>query len=257
MVTYTLMKRGLMFNQEYAAELKNPWLGQYLNFAPDLIEALRQSFWATFFDFNSGATYNPNLWTIGYELIASYLLFAILAFLPLWRHSFWLLLPLAFMIGPWKGLMGFVLGSFITRIYHHRIPKVVLISLTILGFWLSDLAGHFRGPALSVAAALLMIVLLQMPKLREHLERPFFKRLGELSYSLYVLHFAMLASFTSFMGLKFQVHNSPAKIALLYLSTALLVWTISEVGERLVDRPGVILSRRFSEKVMNLISKPI
>jgi peptidoglycan/LPS O-acetylase OafA/YrhL len=255
LMTYFLMKAGLIFNQDYAAIIKNEWLSRYLNFTPDFYEALRQSFWGTYFNFQSGTTLNPNLWTIGYELVASYYLFAILGFLPWWRPLFWLLLPVAFVIGPWKGLMGFVLGAFLTRTYQIRIPRPILWVLTILGFYLSDIEGPYRGEALGLSAGILMLVLLKSPKLREILEYRFFKRLGELSYSLYVLHFAVLASFTSYMGIRFGVHKSQWAIIALYFITTLVLWGISEIGERLVDRPGVTLSKIFSQKIFRLLSK--
>jgi peptidoglycan/LPS O-acetylase OafA/YrhL len=254
-LTYVLMKAGLVFNQEYASLIKNEWLGRYLKFAPELSQALDQSFWGTYFNFQSGTTYNPNLWTIGYELVASYYLFGILCFLPWFRGSFWLLLPLAFWIGPWKGLMGFVLGAFLTKAQHHQLPKGFLYLLIPIGFYLSDITGDYRGPALTFSAAILMLVLLQSPRLRFQLEKPFFKRLGELSYSLYVLHFAILVSLTSYLGMRFEVHNSWWKITITYLITTMVVWAISEIGERFIDRPGVKLSKSFSRKLINYLPK--
>lgn len=225
LLTYLFMKLGLTFHHQIESE----WINRYLKFTPDFFEALYQSFYGVYFDFKSSTTYNPNLWTIGYEMIGSYLLFAILAVLK----TFTPLLVLGVIISPWKGLMCFVLGAAIARMPKHRTANWILILIMIMGFALSDSSTYLRN----IGAVLLMYALIQSTKVRHILAKPLFHFLGEISYSLYALHFLILVSFTSYMAIH-PIWN--------YLATTVLLIISSYAMTKLIDKPGIKLAKKFS-----------
>jgi peptidoglycan/LPS O-acetylase OafA/YrhL len=244
--TYIILKMGLTFNVEYGKVVNSSWLGGYLNFKPDIFEALKQSFYSVYFNFKSSTTYDPNLWTIGYELISSYLLFAALALFGWWKKSMWLFLILGLVVGPWKGLMCFMLGAFLTRIPKHKTHPFFLGFFVIVGFYVSNFKGAYADYVRNLGAGLLMYALLQAPTLRDILAKKYIQRLGDISYSLYALHFLLLATLTSYLGLKWEAHLDVKLAFLVYLITTGTLLIVSYYAWKWVDRPGIELSKRIS-----------
>ena len=133
---YLLFKGNLLYGIGYGQEIQSRWLQTYFHFTPDLKDALYQGLYASFFDFKSSTTYNSSLWTISYEIISSYLLYFILLLIGLIPHkkAKYLLIPLAFIIGPYKGLMAFLLGAslnFMPRLKLHFSLKIILFLIAI------------------------------------------------------------------------------------------------------------------------------
>lgn len=246
LLTYLLMKVGLTYNTEYASIVNSQWLGRYLNFQPDIFEALYQSFFGVYFNFKSVSAYNPILWTIGYELISSYFLFAFLAIFGWWRSSVWVFFLIGLFISPWKGLMPLILGAALSRVPTHKTPYWALAIFTIFGFMISDFKGIKGDYLRSLGAALLMYVLLQMPEIRRVLSLKPLKILGDISYSLYALHFLFLSSMTSYLGMIWQAHESTSMVVGLYLITTAALLVSSYVMWLLVDRPGIVMAKKFS-----------
>ena len=246
LATYLVMKLGMLSNVEYAKIVQSDWLGRYLTFEPDIIEALKQSFYSVYFNFKSGTTYDPNLWTIGYELISSYLLFFALAVLGWSNKSVWAFLILALVVGPWKGIMCFMIGAFLTRLPEHKAPIFVIVLLTIIGFYLSDLNVQYSSYLRNLGAGFLMYALLQAPRVRNFLATKYIHRLGEISYSLYALHFLVLASISSYLGIIWNAHlDLGLTVAVYLISTAALI-ALSHFAWKWIDLPGIALSKRFS-----------
>lgn len=251
MLTYLFMKMNIVFNKDFSQVVDSKWLGQYLTFAPDWNEARYQSFYGAFFDFQSSTTYNSSLWTISYEMISSYLLFGMMMLASLHKKGRLLFLPLAFIIGPWKGMMAFLLGASLNFLpLKKKLPLLYTLPLLIAGLILSDLQDiPYSNDLRYVGSTLVMVAILYMEKVRDFFHRPFFRRLGELSYSLYVMHFLVLVSVTSYLGLKFQNALSIMNIILIFFVSSLVLWFLSEICERFFDRPGQKLARQVSSKL--------
>lgn len=246
LATYIMMKSGLVFNNAYSKVVNSVWLGRYLNFEPDLFEALRQSLYSVYFNFNSTTTYDPNLWTIGYELISSYILFASLALFGWTKKSKWIFLMLALIVSPWKGLMCFMIGAFLTRLPEHKTYPVLIGILTTIGLYLSDLKTPYASYVRNVGAGFIMYALLQAPRIRNFLATKYIQRLGDISYSLYAIHFLVLASISSYLGLIWNAHlDLGLTIAVYLISTAILI-ILSFLAWKWVDRPGIELAKKIS-----------
>lgn len=248
---YLLFASGMLYGPEYGQEINSRWLKPYFNFAPSLTEALYQGFYGSFFDFKSSTTYNSSLWTISYEIISSYLLYFILIMIGLIPHpkAKYLLIPLAFLIGPFKGLMAFLLGAslnLIPRLKPHWGLKVIIF---LLALRISDLnlesATWFRY----IGATLIMWLLLESPKIRDILGNKFFDWLGKISFSLYVLHFPLLVSLTCYLA-KEKIISPIGN----YFITTLTLFFISHLVTRWVDQKGILYSNKFSERVVRLLS---
>ena len=250
LLTYVFLKLGLTWSHEYAPIAGSTWLNRYFHFEPNIIEALKQAFYGVYFEFKSSTTYDPNLWTIGSEMISSYILFGILAIFGQWK---WAAIPFAILglyIGTWKGLMCFLLGAALTRVPTHKTHPAILIILAIGALTLTDLKGPHSGYLLNIGAFILMYVLLQSPKLRDVLHTKPILRLGELSYSFYSIHFLLLTSLTSYLGLIWQGHKSFAVSVLIYIITTIVLMIVSYGMWKWVDGPGIRLGKAFSKKIL-------
>ncbi len=250
LLTYFFLKFNLIYNREFGLAINSSWLSRYLNFSPDFLEAMRQSFFGVYFNFKSSTTYNPNLWTIGYELISSYLLFVVLGILGSNKRLSFIFVILAFIIGPWKGMMSFLLGAFLTRIPAHKSHPFFIGFFTVLGFYLSDLKGAYESQSRSIGAALLMYSLIQSGSVRTFLNRGFFRFLGDISYSLYALHFLLLASLTSYLGLIWMPHLDLGPIIGLYIICTVILMFISYFSWKYVDKPGITLAKKIAAKII-------
>lgn len=247
LITYALMKTDLVFNQVYGEELNSVWTAQYLKFEPFFGEALKQSFYSIFFNFKSSTTFNPNLWTIGQELIGSYILFAGLGIVGWWKKSYIPFLCIALVVGPWKGVMCFFIGAGLSRLPSIKLHPFLLGFLIFTGFLISDLKGSYSLYARNIGAGILMFCLLHLPRIRNRLSLPLLEYLGRISYSLYVMHFIVLMSFTCWLGMKWNAHESHMKVILLYALTTFVLMIVSHLIWKYIDSPGIKISKRFSQ----------
>lgn len=252
LLTYLFLKLNFIYNRPYGLMVNSSWLSRYLNFTPDFFEALKQSFFGVYFNFKSATTYNPNLWTIGYELISSYLLFVVLGILGSNKKFAPFYIVLAFIIGPWKGMMSFLLGAFLTRLPKHKSHPFLIGFLILTGFYLSDLKGVYESQARSIGATCLMYALIQSPTIRELLSRHFFQFLGNISYSLYAVHFLLLASLTSFLGIYWQAHLNISLVLVVYLITTVTLFILSFLAWKFVDKPGIELAKKIATKFITV-----
>jgi peptidoglycan/LPS O-acetylase OafA/YrhL len=252
LLTLLFFKLNFIHNRTYGVMVNSSWLSRYLNFSPDFFEAIKQSFFGVYFSFKSATTYNPNLWTIGYELISSYLLFVILGILGPHKKAAPIFIVLAFVIGPWKGMMSFLFGAFLTRLPKHKAHPFLIGFFTLAGFYLSDLKGVYEPHARSIGATFIMYALIQSPNIRSFLNFRFFQFLGNISYSLYAIHFLLLASLTSFLGIYWQAHLNISYVLLVYLITTVTLFILSYLTWNFIDKPGIALAKKIAAKLINV-----
>ncbi len=250
LLTSLALSLGFIHSPEYARLVGSSWLGGYLNFSGNFGDALLQSLWGVFFNFKSSTTFNPNLWTIGYELISSYMLFFALFIFRTGMKSLAGLSLIALIIGGWKGVLPFFLGAALSRVPPHSPPRWLpgLVALVAIPF--SDQSGEWASYLRGLSATALMYALIHAPLLRRHLAQGIPDFFGKISYSLYAIHFLVLTSFTSWLGLKHASHESMGKTTLNFaLSTALLIGA-SHLLTRWVDQPGIRFSKWFAGRVL-------
>jgi peptidoglycan/LPS O-acetylase OafA/YrhL len=255
-LTFLALSLGLIHSPEYSKLVGSSWLGRYLNFSGNFGDALLQSLWGVFFNFKSSTSFNPSLWTIGYELISSYLLFFALFIFRTGTKSLVGLSLIALITGSWKGVLPFFLGAALTRIPLHKPPRWLLIALALIAIPLGDLTGKNADFLRGLSASVLMYVLIHSTSFRKHLAKGIPDFLGRISYSLYAIHFLILASFTSWLGLEYSSHESVEKIAINFFLTTLILVCASQILHRLVDRPGIRFSKWFSNRILRRTQGP-
>lgn len=144
------------------------------------------------------------------------------------------------------GLIGLFMGSYpyidtSDTIYH-------FLNISYLGYD-SLLVNHIWG------AFLLMVAILYSPFLQNILSRKGCLFLGKISFSLYLLHFTLLCSFTSFLFSRFINNYSYNTSAFLSILISLpLFLTMSYAMYMYVDRKSIIWAKTIFLRFIKVFS---
>ena len=85
------------------------------------------------------------------------------------------------------------------------------------------------------------------------LTNAFIVRLGLISYSVYIWHFAVL--FGLLRGLPLvRDHHEPLPMLLAFVLTMLITWPIAELSRRFIELPGIALGRKLIARMSSLSS---
>jgi len=238
-----LMGFGLYSNLQVAALNGSSWLKDLFTWTPqgavEVIHALKEGIWGTFLTQN--CPYNMNFWTMHYELIGSiaayiFTFFVIIAARKLdWR------IVLGGMILVWGRevirfpyISSFFLGT-ILAFLHHRFrtfvwkEPVTLVLTAVLcvligGFSVpeNDFSTAFyrtlgadtvigrlsvRYGLHSVMAMILLSYALWVPSIRAFLSRPIMRKLGHLSFPIYLIHLPVICSLGAWTYLSMKSHG--------------------------------------------------
>lgn len=249
----------------------------YWTFTPDLAEAIKQAAWGTFFAGED--TYNPVLWTMTVEFYGSMLVFAMallfgslrarwtfyLAAIVLFLNTYYL----AFIIGMW--LADALNGK--TSVFKTN-NKIILSILLVSGLFLGSYPvgtvttdslygflnnGFFQTPKYAyhiLGAGMIMYVLLNSQWLQKVFSSPVPVFLGKISYSLYLVHFLVISTFTCalFLALHPVLPYGVAVLVSCALSVLLII-PLSYLFYRYIDIKGVELSKAFYNQLASL-SRP-
>src|SRR5258707_2249364 len=106
--------------------------------------------------------------------------------------------------------------------------------------------GH---DVLALSAALLICAILSNPSWK-FLEARFISRLGDISYSIYILHFPIMCTIATLLALHTRFSPNTSAIVLA-VTTVLTTWIASEFVYRFVELPGIRAGKVFSQAVFS------
>ena len=234
---------------------------------------------ALFSPFASSYKYDPPLWTIRDELWGSWVVFGVLlcAPRPSWRMGLCLLLLPVF---HGSHIQGMILGMLLARgsqmpwfakilgrVWVTMVLLVIALPLCCYPFYVrkfspADFAGSYYGglPAMGevagswcmVGAFIVVAVLVQWGAALPAGMKGFFTWLGKLSFSLYAVHFIVLASLASqvYLTLRQQYGLGQHAAAGMALGCTLpALFAVSWILWRWVDVPSIQISRKLSNWV--------
>ena len=95
-----------------------------------------------------------------------------------------------------------------------------------------------------MAAACLVAGVLDQPNVSNFLSGRFFRFLGRVSFSVYLLHVPLIYTVCFYLANRFE-WRSMGSIVLLLAGFLLVVFGMAMLFERWVDRPVVALTRRW------------
>jgi peptidoglycan/LPS O-acetylase OafA/YrhL len=219
-IVYALMKLGLTYNTAAARVVgREDWLGVFISFNPDLLELIRYGLIEVYTNHTAQASYNPILWPMSVEMIGSLVVFSFCAVLPHLRRPLAVALSCAvslWILGSWYSLFFFGLSFSLLRPHgffdqmraNRRVQILSLVGLVCIGvadgFALSGPATvgdakYVKPPELSILMATALVFLIYCnAKLISLMRTGFSRYLGKISFPLYLTHFAVILSLTSY-----------------------------------------------------------
>jgi len=283
---YIIMRIGDRAHLETAQITGSPWLTWYWNFQPHFWGAIHQGAFGVFFNDSSVtatnlAMYNSNLWTMYVELLGSFIVFAILAFFGRLQKR-WLIYGALAIIFSHSYFLAFLLGVAICDVWvnfpslkdrlHPLVAWGLLAFGIVAGSWHNTFNIHpsyysaYQLPFFTIqgteqfmrtlGAACLIIAVLRMSWLTRFFESRPLQYLGRISFALYLLHFAVIYSFSCLLFNRLLPHLGYAKSFGVMFSISLpLILVLSHFYTKWVDVPAIQISKRVGNWLTAPLSK--
>lgn len=220
-----LLKNSLFTNLQLGSLISSKGLLDYYNFEPLWRDALINGFIGAFLPGSS--EYNPVLWTMSIEFVGSCLVFTLLAIFAIFskinRSYIYLFLIFVFFNSYF---LCFIIGMICSELYVIRafnFKKLELLGIFVLSLYLGIYPGGLpiqlfmplealihNIPVTTIGndvffhiigSALLLVGVLSSKKIADLLRTKVCQLLGEISFSLYLIHVPILCSFSCFIYL--------------------------------------------------------
>ncbi len=285
MLSLLLIKANLMFNkslaqhylavhstwQEYAQ-----WIEGFYSFESNFLNALKSALWDTFIDYDRSSSYNVVLWTMEKEFFGSMFLFAFLFFSGWLSNNKWLwvftILLLTWLRLHW--ISAFLIGALLCNCYclfrvrtsaaiFARFEPVLIllkkpficVSCLLILWVLVGLPNYFGVTHLLIAIPLVALSLFSPPLTQWLSARPLLF-LGKISFGLYLGHFLVITSLSSYLYLIMIKHWSSLIVATVVLVLTLIFslplgWLIYRLG----DITGKLLASIISQRIYRNIDR--
>lgn len=244
----------------------------YWAFTPDIVDAIKQAVWSSFF---VGGTihYNPVLWTMSIEFYGSMLVFTMALLFGSLRNR-WTFYLAAALICINFYYLAFVIGMVFADVFNSKKPifktdnKVILFIILIFGLFLGSYPispltsdslygfldnGLFEAPKVTyhvIGAGMIIYVLLNSRELQKVFSSPVPVFLGKISYSLYLVHFLVISSFTCALFLfLYPVFSYGSAFLISTALSLLLILPLSYLFYKYVDMAGIKLSKTLYSRL--------
>lgn len=275
LLSFLLASAGVFhyYIETVAISGNNNYAGYWI-FTPDIIEAIKQAVWGTFFAGED--TYNPVLWTMTIEFYGSILVFA-MTFLFGQQRARWTFYLAAAIFFFNSYYLAFIIGLGLADTFNSKTSifktgnKIVLSIILISGLFIGSYPvgtvtndslygflnnGFFQTPKLTyhiLGAGMIMYVLLNSRWLQNIFSSSLLILLGKISYSLYLIHFLVISSFTCALFLfLYPILPYVAAASISCIVSVLLIIPLSYLFYRYIDTAGVQLSKMFYNQLVNL-----
>ena len=159
-------------------------------------------------------------------------------------------------------LSVFLIGIYLYRMVIKKSTPNIL--LTVLGVGLSIAScfvlnvnifttglNRFIVPILSAFSFMLLILNFSNTKIKNNFFTKSLIKIGEMSYSIYILHFIVLDLFVFFYEKNiFHLLDSPeCKLLILCISVLTASYCLSIISNRFIERPGIEIGKKIINKM--------
>lgn len=262
-------KSGFLFNQSAGMMSGNAWTTKFYQFETGFLGCLKFALYDVFFRYDGATSYNPALWTMAIELWGSFVVFSICALVMQLRTRLLVLgVCIAYLVvvnNIWY--LPFVCGLAIALLHRRygllpgRLSNIaaLLIAAFVVYYSASTMRGGLfglpampRGDLLNIAAACGVVVLAACnPLARRFFENRVSRYLGKISFSLYLTHFLVLCSFSSYLMLQIDGLGIKGETAsAINFAASLLVCLLVAQAFCYVENFSIRTARRFSDWMM-------
>jgi peptidoglycan/LPS O-acetylase OafA/YrhL len=266
LIVYLLMSFNFVFNKEAGDIVLRPiWLGSQLNFEPNFEDAFKFGVRFVFTDFHFESSYNPYLWPMSIELLGSFVTFMYLAIYRNLKKPLMVVVFFAFIFLIARSYYSlFCIGiffshmrnqGFFNRVFESKYSRNLTLLGTLLLIFLLMINNSLSEKVFQsqvVLAGLIVFIIYSRKGYIQFFSNPISVYLGKISFPLYITHFAVIISFTSFFIKWLDAHralnftNSMFVILISALTAILLAHIFSKVE---------IIYLNFLNKMADLIVK--
>lgn len=259
LLIFLLMAAGAYQNVPVSALTGSSWLAGFNRCEPSLWGAVKEAVYGCFF---GGANqYNGVLWTILYLYVGAAIVYltAWMVGDKKWRYPVYGILALLLFRTDYAGIfLGFVLCDIVMTqeklMMWAKQKKWPGWLVFLLGFYLSSYpsaGAHLSGTIYGVlpfvlvipyhlaGAWLLVLGVILLEPLQKFFGLPVFVKLGNLSYSLYLVHFPVIATFGCGMfRLLYDRISYHAAVLLTFGATTGVVWIVAKGFTKYIEPLG-------------------
>lgn len=243
-----LMLAGAYKNVEIAQMTGSSWLAGFNRCDANMVQAIIEAVFGCFFVGTN--QFNGVLWTIPFLFLGALLVY-VTAWLigeKKWRYAVYAVVAAALFFTDYAGVfLGFVMCDLMhtqTKLVEWaKKQKVLLWLMFVAGFYLSSYpsAGtHLEGTIYGIipivmvvpyhlaGAVLLVGAVVLLEPLQKFFGCPIFVKLGNISYSLYLVHFPVIATAgCGLFGVLYGKMSYHLAVLVTFVVTTLLTWMIS------------------------------
>jgi peptidoglycan/LPS O-acetylase OafA/YrhL len=236
------------------------WLGELIDFDFSALGLVRYSLFGVYVNHTKETAYNPFLWTMSVEMIGSMLAFLTCYLWPRLRNGRIFVAAVALALFAFNSFLclffaGMYLGLLRTDSYFARAaartPRqaVWLAGFAALVLLLVATYGHMLPLLFDLAMAVAFVFVLYAQRgLRDFLRGRLSTWVGDLSFPIYLVQFAVIISFESWLVMVWNAHHAAAGwLPLIGLSsvavTLLAAWVFRQAERSMLSRLDAVILR--------------
>lgn len=230
LIVYLITFNGLNFQDEAARIINNDWLIKFLKSKPNFFEVFKYSLIKVFTGVKYYYALNPFLWPMRIELFGSIAVFFTLTIFKKSKNIYLIVFFFSLILMAlgskyscfFFGISISILRNkgFFKKNFFNKISFIIIIMGVLLDTFSQSLTKHF--PQLTILCSFLIIFGIYNNKTAlKFFSNKLSIYLGKISFSLYLIHFSIIISLTSYLIIYFNEKN------ILNLQTSLLIILIS------------------------------
>jgi len=248
----------------------------YYELDTNIYTVIKAAIFDPFFRFKAHP-YNPVLWTMSYELLGSFLIFGFLALFGRVRRRWIVYLVLSISLIQ-TYFVAFLWGMLLADLLKHKWvqSKIMKVFVLLMGIYFgsapyTSLIGTMYEPievwtnninewmqfdidprllARNVGSAMILFALLRSKVLQHVFGWKPFVYLGKISFSLYLIHFTFLNTFSAFLFSK-VIHYFSYNLAysITFLVSMVPLFILSHYYMKYIDQGALKLARKVEKRV--------
>lgn len=263
---FLLMSAGAYKNHEASLSAGSQiFVGNYNTFVPSLLGALKEAFWGCFVTGEN--QYNGPLWFIYYEFFGTLLIAAVLSLLGESRARY-IVYAVCSIIFIRSDFLPFILGTVVCDLTYQEPAwlcklsnkKWLMVLLLLCGLFLGSfppIGERMEGTLYqffplkiilfyNIGASIVIYALLHLKALAKVLAIKPLIWFNQFTYGFYLIHFAVLCTFSCGLYLALQDKLSYHVLALINgLLSFILTTALSWLMHRFIEKPGMRLAGKI------------